>query len=139
MQTLLALLAGVLFATGIYLVLRRSLLRIIFGLILLSNAVNLVVFSMGRIVRAGPPLVPLGMQAPVEAYTNPLPQALVLTAIVIGFALVAFALVLAYRAYASLGLADAEDIVEGTDGEPGDAHLLDSASHHTTLPAEVKA
>ena len=102
MQILLAILTGILTAAGTYLLLRRNLLRIIIGLVLLSNAVNLLVFSMGRVRRAGPPLVPDGASAPLEAYANPLPQALVLTAIVIGFGLISFALVLAYRSFVSL-------------------------------------
>lgn len=110
MQTLLALLAGVLFAAGVYLVLRRNLLRMVFGLVLLSNAVNLLVLGMGRVVRVGPPLVPAGADAPVQAYANPLPQALVLTAIVIGFGLVSFALVLVYRSFVTLGSVESDEL-----------------------------
>ena len=110
MQTLLALLAGVLTAAGVYLMLRPNLLRKIFGLVLLSNAVNLLVFTVGRAARVAPPLVPDGATLPVEPYANPLPQALVLTAIVIGFGLVAYALVLVYRSYATLGTMDAEEL-----------------------------
>ena len=108
MHLLLALLVGVLFAAGVYLILQRHLLRIIFGLILLGNAVNLLVFTVGRAARMPPPLIPEGMTVPPEATANPLPQALVLTAIVISFGLVAFALVLAYRAYATLGTTDTD-------------------------------
>jgi len=112
MQILLVLLAGVLFAAGVYLVLRRNLLRMIFGLVLLSNAVNLLVFAMGRVARLAPPLVPEGATAPVEAVANPLPQALVLTAIVIGFGLVSFALVLAYRSFVTLGTVETDELEE---------------------------
>ena len=108
MQLLLALLSGVLFAAGVYLVLSRNLLRMIFGLVLLSNAVNLLVLGMGRVARLDPPLVPVGADAPVGAVANPLPQALVLTAIVIGFGLVSFALVLAYRSFVSLGAVETD-------------------------------
>lgn len=110
MQMLLILLAGVLFAAGVYLVLRQNLLRMIFGLVLLSNAVNLLVFAMGRVARLAPPLVPVGADAPVAAVANPLPQALVLTAIVIGFGLVSFALVLAYRSFVTLGTVDTDEM-----------------------------
>lgn len=120
MQTLLACLAGVLAAAGVYLMLRRDLLRMIFGLVLLSNAVNLLVFGMGRVARVAPPLVPEGAAAPTAAYANPLPQALVLTAIVIGFGLTAFALVLTYRSYATLG-------TTATDGLEDDAFETDEA------------
>jgi multicomponent Na+:H+ antiporter subunit C len=121
MHLLLALLVGVLFAAGVYLILQRHLLRIIFGLILLGNAVNLLVFTVGRAARLAPPLIPEGMTVPPEATANPLPQALVLTAIVISFGLVAFALVLAYRAYATLGTTDTDALEEATSPAPGPA------------------
>ena len=124
MQLLLALLAGVLFAAGVYLVLRRNLLRMVFGLVLLSNAVNLLVLSMGRVIRVGPPLIPYGAEAPVAAYANPLPQALVLTAIVIGFGLVSFALVLVYRSFVTLGSVEADELGGedvGTEAAPAEA------------------
>ena len=117
MPALLALVIGVLTAAGVYLMLRRNLLRKIFGLVLLSNAVNLLVFTVGRAARVGPPLVPEGATLPVEPYANPLPQALVLTAIVIGFGLVAYALVLVYRSYATLGTMDAEQLEGGACAE----------------------
>lgn len=142
MQTLLALLAGVLFAAGVYLVLRRNLLRMVFGLVLLSNAVNLLVLSMGRVVRVGPPLVPAGAEAPVAAYANPLPQALVLTAIVIGFGLVSFALVLVYRSFVTLGTVESDELggedapaapAPGDEGEvpavPAHPERADAPSH----------
>jgi len=101
MQFLLALLIGVLVGTGLYLMLQRTLLRVVFGLMLFSNAANLIIFAMGRVRRAAPPLIPDGVEAPSADYViaNPLPQALVLTAIVISFGLIAFALVLLYRNY----------------------------------------
>ncbi|MEM1041308.1 MAG: NADH-quinone oxidoreductase subunit K [Bacteroidota bacterium] len=108
MQTLLALLTGVLFAAGVYLILRRNMLRMIFGLVLLSNAVNLLVFSMGRVERLAPPLVAPGEVAPLVAVANPLPQALVLTAVVIGFGLISFALVLVYRSFVTLGTVETD-------------------------------
>ena len=117
MPMLLALLIGVLSAAGVYLMLQRNLLRKIFGLVLLSNAVNLLVFTVGRAARVGPPLVPEGAMLPVEPYANPLPQALVLTAIVIGFGLVAYALVLVYRSYATLGTMDAEKLEDDSRAE----------------------
>ena len=108
MDLLLALLAGVLTTAGVYLLCQRSMLRMLFGIIVLSNAVNLVVLVAGRTLRAAPPIVPEGALAPVAAVANPLPQALVLTAIVISFGLVAFALVLLYRTYATFGTLDVD-------------------------------
>ena len=130
MQTLLVLLAGVLFAAGVYLVLRRNMLRMIFGLVLLSNAVNLLVFAMGRVARLAPPLVPEGAAAPVAAVANPLPQALVLTAIVIGFGLVSFALVLAYRSFVTLGTVETDEMDEE---EPAPADAASDAVETPTL------
>jgi len=110
MDVLLALLAGVLTAAGVYLLLHRSLLRMLFGVILLSNAVNLILFVAGRTLRAAPPIIPTGLTVPADPVANPLPQALILTAIVIGFGLVAFAFVLLYRAYATFGTLDADEL-----------------------------
>jgi multicomponent Na+:H+ antiporter subunit C len=115
MDLLLALLAGFLAAAGVYLLLRPSLLRMLFGVLLLSNAVNLALFTAGRITRAAPPIVPEGMTAPAAAVANPLPQALILTAIVIGFGLVAFAFVLLYRTYATFGTIDADELAEARE------------------------
>lgn len=120
MENGLALVVGILFAAGVYLVLRRNLLKLIFGLVLLSNAVNLLIFTVGRLTRASPPLVPPGHVVPIEPFANPLPQALILTAIVIGFGLVAFALVLLYRTYESLGTVDADELLDET-GDPSPA------------------
>ena len=103
METVLAVLIGVLVATSVYLMLARSILRFVFGLVLLSNAANLVIFAAGRLTRAEPALVPSGLSAPVASVANSLPQALVLTAIVIGFGLLAFALALVFRGYQVLG------------------------------------
>ncbi len=103
MEVPLALVVGAIVAGGLYLVLQRNLLRFVFGLILLSGGVNLLLFTAGRPTRGAPPLVPEGAYAPVGEVANALPQALILTAIVIGFGLTAFALVLLLRAYERLG------------------------------------
>ncbi|MGB0158040.1 MAG: Na+/H+ antiporter subunit C [Thalassovita mediterranea] len=103
MEALLALTIGVLVATAVYLMLARNVLRFIFGLVLISNAANLTIFVAGRLTAGAPPLIPEGAKAPVGEVANALPQALVLTAIVIGFGLFAFALVLMFRAYTHLG------------------------------------
>ena len=92
----LLLVMGVMFAVGIYLLLERSLTRVLLGLILISNGVNLLILqSAGRAGDA--PLVSEGVAA--EDYFDPLPQALLLTAIVIAFALVSFMLALIYRSW----------------------------------------
>ena len=110
MGTLLAITGGVLFAAGIYMVLRRNLIKAVIGIIFISNAVNVLFFTLGRLTKANPPLIWEGNTVPIEPFANPLPQALILTAIVIGFGLLAFALVLAFRAYKELGTVDLDDL-----------------------------
>ncbi|MBJ2150949.1 Na+/H+ antiporter subunit C [Paracoccus sp. IB05] len=103
METILAILAGALVTAGLWLMLSGNLLRFLFGLMLLSNAVNLAIFAAGRLTEGRPPLLEPGGARPVGELANALPQALLLTAIVIGFGLFAFALALTIRAYRSFG------------------------------------
>ncbi|MEM9682965.1 MAG: Na+/H+ antiporter subunit C [Pseudomonadota bacterium] len=110
MDEVLALVVGVLVATSVYLMLSRNILRFVFGLVLLSNAANLVIFAAGRMTRAAPPLIADGMTLPADGVANALPQALILTAIVIGFGLLAFALALIFRSYDVLGTLDTEEM-----------------------------
>jgi multicomponent Na+:H+ antiporter subunit C len=118
MEPLLALLVATLFALGVYLLMQRNLLRALFGLILIGNAANLLIFTMGRVPRAIPPVIPPGLDAPEVAVANPLPQALVLTAIVIGFGLITFALVLVMRAYESLRTMVPDELEKPERGRP---------------------
>ena len=99
MEILLSIIVGVLFAASIYLMLKRSLVRVVIGVLILSNAVNLSIFTMGRLTRGAPPLIGADATVAEAGVANALPQALILTAIVIGFGLFAFALVLIYRYY----------------------------------------
>ena len=110
MEVLLAVASGVLYAAGIYLLLRRRLAQLIIGLGLLSNGTNLLIFTAGGLTRARPPVVPIGAQSLVEPYADPVPQALVLTAIVIGFGLLAFSLVLAHRVHDTVGTDDVDEV-----------------------------
>jgi multicomponent Na+:H+ antiporter subunit C len=110
MEALLALASGVLYAAGIYLMLRRRLAQLIIGLGLLSNGTNLLIFTAGGLTRARPPVVQEGARLLVPPYADPVPQALVLTAIVIGFGLLAFSLVLAHRVHESVGTDDVDDV-----------------------------
>jgi multicomponent Na+:H+ antiporter subunit C len=110
MEALLALAAGVLYAAGIYLMLRRRLAQLIIGLGLLSNGTNLLIFTAGGLTRSRPPVVPAGATALQQPYADPVPQALVLTAIVIGFGLLAFSLVLAHRVHDTVGTDDVDDV-----------------------------
>lgn len=99
MQTILAFVIGSLYAAGVYLLLRRSMVKIIMGIMFLSNASNLLIFTMGGLIRGQPPLVQAGNSVPLTPYPDPVPQALILTAIVISFGVLAFLLVLVYKAY----------------------------------------
>ncbi len=102
MSVLYAFVAAGLFGCGLFMVLSRHLVRLLLGLSLLTTAVNLMLFQAGRIGTAQPPLIPEGAERLHES-TDPLPQALVLTAIVIGFALTVTLTVLALRAYRAHG------------------------------------
>lgn len=110
MEPVIAVLVGVMTAAAVYLMLARNVLRFLFGLILISNAANLTIFSAGRLTVGSPPLIPDGADGPAGVVANALPQALVLTAIVIGFGLFAFALVLVFRAYETLGTLDSDEM-----------------------------
>ena len=117
MEPVFAVLVGVFFAAAVYLMLSRALIRVLLGIVLLGNAVNLLIFVAGRLTRATPPIIPAGAKMPVGTFANPLPQALILTAIVISFAMFAFLAVLAFRAYQAL---DADDTDHMRLAEPPD-------------------
>jgi multicomponent Na+:H+ antiporter subunit C len=113
----LALVIGILYAAGLYLVMRRSMVKLILGLALLAHAANLLIFTVGGLTRGGTPIVPMGRQSLALPFPDPVPQALVLTAIVIGFAVQAFALVLVKRAHREVG-SDDMDSLRSTDDQP---------------------
>ncbi|MBO6782459.1 MAG: Na+/H+ antiporter subunit C [Alphaproteobacteria bacterium] len=110
METILAVLVGLLFAISVYLLLSGSLIRLILGVFVLGNATHLLIFVSGRLTRESPPLIESGLKVAEAGIANPLPQALILTAIVISFSLFAFLLVLSYRAYQSLDTIDTDDM-----------------------------
>lgn len=103
MEAVFSVLIGAFFAASIYMLLSRQVIRILIGIVLIGNAVNLLIFTAGRLTREVPPIIPVEQYLPAVGSANPLPQALVLTAIVISFSIFAFMLVLAYRAYLELG------------------------------------
>jgi multicomponent Na+:H+ antiporter subunit C len=105
----LAIVCGVLAAAGMHLLLRRAAASRALGIVLLGLAVNVLVFTMSGAAHGRAPLVEPGASAPEPPYTDPLPQALVLTAIVIGFALQAFALVLLVRGRSAPSEGGADD------------------------------
>ncbi|MBO0663533.1 Na+/H+ antiporter subunit C [Jiella sp. MQZ9-1] len=110
METALSVVVGCLFAVALYLLLSKHIIRMLLGVVLLGNAVNILIFTAGRVASVAPPLVPKGAEMPLSAVANPLPQALILTAIVISFSFFAFLLVLAYRAYQDLGTDDTDQM-----------------------------
>ncbi|MCG8528963.1 MAG: NADH-quinone oxidoreductase subunit K [Opitutales bacterium] len=110
MEAFYAILIGILFAGGIYGILRRSMVRVIVGIILLSQSINLLVFFSGGANR-GKPAIMDGETAPsFSTMADPLPQALVLTAIVIGFGLIAFVIVLFQRVFSRLQTDDTQEL-----------------------------
>lgn len=109
MNLLLAITIGGLYAAALYLMMRRNTVKLIIGLALLSQGTNLLIFTAAGLVRAKPPLVELGRTLPMEDFADPLPQALILTAIVISFAVLAFTLVLIHRTHEVIGLEDLDD------------------------------
>ncbi|HZH59367.1 MAG TPA: Na(+)/H(+) antiporter subunit C [Metabacillus sp.] len=106
MEVLMSIVVGVLFSAAVYLMLSKSLLRIIIGTGLLSHGAHLLILTMGGLKKGAAPL--LGEHA--EVYVDPLPQALILTAIVISFGVTSFFLVLAYRSYQELGTDDMDQL-----------------------------
>lgn len=109
MSVLYAFVAAALFGCGIYMVLSRHVVRMVLGLSLLTTAVNLVLFQAGRIRSAQPPLIPEGAERLGDS-ADPLPQALVLTAIVIGFALTVILAALALRAWRGQGTLRSDEL-----------------------------
>ena len=115
MEWLIAIAIGVMTATGVFLTLRARTFPVVLGLTLLAYAVNVFLFVMGRL-NIGEPAV---INASAHAYADPLPQALVLTAIVIAFGMTAFLIVLALKARSELG----NDHVDGIHLAPDEASL----------------
>lgn len=120
MEPLLAILVGLFFAAAIYLMLSKFTIRIMLGIAILGNSVNLLLFTSGRLTREVPPIIPANLESLPAGAANPLPQALILTAIVISFSILAFLLVLTYRAYQDLGT---DDTSEMHAAEPDDRPL----------------
>ena len=141
---ILALLVGILFATGTYLLLRRDAVKLVLGLSLLSYGINFMLFGTGRLTRGVPPIVAdkESFAGEIGGFVDPLPQALILTAIVIGFGVTAFVVVLLNRRNALVEehsaeeslptLADVNDpfsdegyYLTGLDSDPDDYEWLD--------------
>ncbi|MDX5348613.1 MAG: Na+/H+ antiporter subunit C [Hymenobacteraceae bacterium] len=110
MALFLPFMVGLLFAAGVYLILHRSFFKLILGIILFSTATNLFVFVLGKITRGNTAIIKEGATEAVEPFADPLPQALILTAIVIGFGIQAFAIVLIKRVHQVVRTNDLDDL-----------------------------
>jgi multicomponent Na+:H+ antiporter subunit C len=108
----MSVLAGGLVATGVYLLLQKQMLKIIIGTGVLSHAAHLLILTMGKLDRGAAPIIKDG----VTSYVDPLPQALILTSIVISFGVTSYLLVLAYRAYKENNTDNMEQL-RGTENE----------------------
>lgn len=107
METVLALAIGVLFGTGVFMVMRRSVVKLAIGLSMIGHSTNLLVFTAGGLTRARTPIIEAGASRLAETHADPLPQAMILTAIVIGFAVLAFALALIHR---TIAVSETDDV-----------------------------
>lgn len=110
MEPILAVVVGATFTASVYLILRRSIMKVIVGLMLMSNAANLMIFAAPGVVEGAPPLIGADGRPLVMPAADPIPQALILTAIVISFGVLAFAVVLINRAYESTGIDDLDQL-----------------------------
>ncbi|HEY8515487.1 MAG TPA: Na+/H+ antiporter subunit C [Candidatus Binatia bacterium] len=109
MEAVLAFVIGSLYSAGLFMMLRRSAVKLVIGIGLLGHAANLLIFTIAGLTRARPPIV--GETGDVFApVADPLPQALILTAIVIGFAVQAFAVVLIHRVIETVGTDDLDEM-----------------------------
>ena len=109
MEAVLAVAIGSLYSAGLFMMLRRSAVKLIIGMSLLGHAANLLIFTIAGLTRARPPIL-TGAGADFGDLADPLPQSLILTAIVIGFAVQAFAVVLIHRVIQILGTDDLDEM-----------------------------
>jgi len=110
MEIILAVVIGGLYAAGIYMMLRRSMVKLLIGLALLSHATNLLIFTAAGLTRGLPPILLEFDPDPDVPFADPIPQALILTAIVISLGVISFALAMAFRVYRTLGIDDLDKI-----------------------------
>lgn len=118
MEVIMAIITGIIYTAALYLLMQRSFIKLVVGIILFAHASNFFLFTAGGITRAMPAFVHDG-NPPVEELADPLPQALILTAIVIGLGVQAFAIVLLKRVYHVTGTSDLDQL-RTTDREGED-------------------
>ena len=119
MEPIMAVLVGFLIGASTYLMLQRNLIRFVLGLALISHAANLLIFTSGGLTRGFPAVIVAGELKPHHEVANALPQALILTAIVIAFSVLTVALVLAFRAYERLQTVDTDAMRAAEPPEQG--------------------
>ncbi len=110
MELLLVVLVGILYSSGIYLMFRRSMVKLLLGLMMLGNGANILIFLMGELTKGKAPIIDEEQSHFLDAYADPVPQALILTAIVISFGLTAFAIVLLNKVYSTTGTDDLDSL-----------------------------
>lgn len=116
MELVFAITIGILYATGAYMLLRRSVVKLIIGVLLISQAANLLLFTAHGLTWGEPAFIPEGADAPPPGVADPLPQALILTAIVISFGVLAFTLVMVQQAKQAIGTDDLDEL-KSTDSQ----------------------
>jgi len=111
MELIIAIFIGLLYACGVYLVLRRSIIKVILGIFVLSNATNLIIFLAGGVTRSGKAFIPEGSETiDPKVISDPLPQALILTAVVISLGIAAYILALKFRYFEVTGTHDLDQM-----------------------------
>ncbi len=111
MEIIMSMVIGVCYACAVFLLLQKRLLQVVLGIALLGHATNLLIFVAAGLGGGTVPIIPNGAEGLPSTAVDPLPQALILTAIVIGLALFGFSLALAYRCVAVLGHDDIDQII----------------------------
>lgn len=116
MKIIFAIMIGALYAAAVYMILRRSLVKILIGIAIISQATNMLIFVSAGLVRGVSPVITAGETALQQPHADPLPQALILTSIVISFGLTAFSLALTYRAYRTVRTDDLDKMRSAAPG-----------------------
>lgn len=114
MELLIAIIIGMLYAAGIFLILRRSIVKLIIGLLLLGTGANLLIFASGKVKHGNPPIFNPNQLDVKGTYADPIPQALILTSLVISFGINSFAIILINRSYLAVKTDDL-DTMKSTD------------------------
>ena len=110
MDVLLSIIVGLLYAAGFYMMLNKGMTKMIIGIMVLGYASNLFIFVVARLTRGLPALIKSGNSVMMSEYADPIPQAFILTAIVIGFGIQAFAIVLLRKVYKKTGTDNMDEL-----------------------------